>query len=169
MLRYIHGPRAELAAAAPPLAGALASRHPHGRRSCDGRALLVVLVFESPLSMIFKRLKLFFAHLELHSSRNLYQTVVCGLCRKPVNTPKNRRAAVRRAPHTSAIVQDASPALSTVSRALIHQAAHDCRSRRARSGCFAPAGANAGQHTVGVHLSDGHVLPDVLVLERPSR
>ena len=55
-------------------------RHPHGRRSSDGCALLVVLVFESPWSMIVKRLKLFFAHLELHSSRNLYQTVVCGLC-----------------------------------------------------------------------------------------
>ena len=91
----LHGPRAELAAAAWPLAGALASRHPHGRCSSDGRALLVVLVFESPSSVIIKRLKLFFAHLELHSSRNPYQTAVCGLCRKPVDTPKNRRAAVR--------------------------------------------------------------------------
>ena len=48
------------------------------------------------------------------------------------------------------------------------QAAQDCRSRRARSGCCAPADANAGQHTVGIHLSDGRVLSDVLVLERPS-
>ena len=91
----LRGRRGELAAAAWPLAGALASRHPHGRCSSDGRALLVVLVFESPSSVIIKRLKLFFAHLELHSSRNPYQTAVCGLCRKPVDTPKNRRAAVR--------------------------------------------------------------------------
>ena len=39
--------------------GALASRHPHGRRSCDGRALLVVLVFASPSSMILTRLNTF--------------------------------------------------------------------------------------------------------------
>ena len=91
----LRGRRGELAAAAWPLAGALASRHPHGRCSSDGRALLVVLVFESPSSVIIKRLKLFFAHLELHSSRNPYQTAVCGLSRKPVDTPKNRRAAVR--------------------------------------------------------------------------
>ena len=103
-----------------------------GRRSSDGRALLVVLVFESPSSVIIKRRKLFFAHLELHSSRNLYQTVVCGLCRKPVDTPKNRRAAVRRAPLTSAIVRDALPAISTVSRALTHQGAHGRRSSERR-------------------------------------
>jgi len=40
--------RRELAVAALPLAGALAGQHPYGRCSSDGRALLVVLLFESP-------------------------------------------------------------------------------------------------------------------------
>ena len=82
--------RRELAAAAPPLAGAPAGRHTYGRCPSDGRALLVVLVFEGPSSIIFKRLSPFFADLELHSSRNLDQTVVCGLsgkaCRQSLKT-----------------------------------------------------------------------------------
>ena len=98
------GRRRELFEAAPPLVGAPAGRHPYGRRSSDGRALLVVLVFEGPSSVIYKRLSPFFAYLELHSSRNLDQTVVCGLRGKPVDSPKNRRAAARRAPLTKTVV-----------------------------------------------------------------
>ena len=82
------GRRRELFEAAPPLVGAPAGRHPYGRRSSDGRALLVVLVFEGPSSVIYKRLSPFFAYLELRSSRNLDQTVVCGLRDKPVDSPK---------------------------------------------------------------------------------
>ena len=68
------GRRRELFEAAPPLVGAPAGRHPYGRRSSDGRALLVVLVFEGPSSVIYKLLSPFFAYLELHSSRKLDQT-----------------------------------------------------------------------------------------------
>ena len=82
----------------------LAGRHPYGCRSSDDRALFVVLVFEGPFSLIYKRLSPFFAYLELHSSRNLDQTVVCGLRGKPVDSPKNRRAAARRAPLTKTVV-----------------------------------------------------------------
>ena len=49
-----------------------------------------MLVFEGPSSIIFKRLSPFFADLELHSSRNLDQTVVCGLSGKPVDSPSKQ-------------------------------------------------------------------------------
>ena len=83
------GRRRELGAAAPPVSGTLASRHLYGRWPSDGRALLVVLVFEGRSIMIFKRLDPVFAYLQLDSSRNLDQTVVYGLrgkaqsCRQP--------------------------------------------------------------------------------------
>ena len=89
------GRRRELGAAAPPISGTLASQHLYGRWPSDGRALLVVLVFEGRSIMIFKRLDPVFAYLQLDSSRNLDQTVVYGLRGKPVDSPKNRRATAR--------------------------------------------------------------------------
>ena len=90
------GRRRELGAAAPPVSGTLASRHLYGRWPSDGRALLVVLVFEGRSIMIFKRLDPVFAYLQLDLRSTYLQLDLSSPPRQaPVDSPKNRRATAR--------------------------------------------------------------------------